>query len=378
MIHLKKYILIVFLTLIALLAAPATSLAAQASESLVVRPDQVVLGDNFTLEDGQTVDGNLFVLGGNVDLRSGSRVTGDVLLMGGNLRVRGLVDGDIVAAGGQIRLYSEAVVRGDIRMVGASLDRDPGAQVGGTITDERRGPFNFNLPSTPRFPSLMQVWGPIGDLLSFLFTSFLLAALAILVVMFAPQQTDRVARSSASQPLISGGLGLATLIAALSIMVVLTILIITIPVTLLLGLLLGVALLFGWIAVGLEVGRRLAVLFKTEWALPIAAGIGTLVISIVLGGVGRYVFCVGWLFPFLASMIGLGGVLLTRFGSQPYPLDAGPPPSPPHAPVYPVVTGPPPPPSSPGPVSGTGPTGVYDTPDSPPFTGPDPQSGDDR
>jgi hypothetical protein len=378
MIHSKKYILIVFLTLIALLATPASGLAAQASESLVVRPDQVVLGDNYTLEDGQTVDGNLFVLGGNVDLRQGSRVTGDVLLMGGNLRVRGVVDGDIIAAGGQIRLYSEAVVRGDIRMVGASLDRDPGAQVGGTITDERRGPFNFNLPTTPRFPSLMQIWGPIGDLLSFLFTSFLLAALAILVVMFAPKQAERVASISAAQPLISGGLGLATLIAALSVMLVLTILIITIPVSLLLGLLLGVALLFGWIAVGLEVGRRLAVLFKTEWAPPIAAGIGTLVISIILGGVGRYVFCIGWLFPFLASMIGLGGVLLTRFGSQPYPVEAGPSSSPPRGPVYPVATEPPPSPSAPRPGSGIGPTGVYDAPDSPPFTGSDPQSGEGR
>ena len=37
----------------------------------------------------------------------------------------------------------------------------------------------------------------------------------------------------------------------------------------------------------------------------------------LIGGIGL-VPCVGWIAPFLVAAMGLGGVILTRFGSQPY------------------------------------------------------------
>jgi len=125
---------------------------------------------------------------------------------------------------------------------------------------------------------------------------------------------------------------------------VLAITILLIPVSLIGIVLLLVAGLFGWIAVGLEVGKRLAEAFKWELQAPAAAGMGTLVLTLVVGGLGLFP-CVGWLAPFLVASIGLGAVMLTRFGSREYASGAAavtaapkpklPPPPPPEPPAPP-------------------------------------------
>ena len=59
-----------------------------------------------------------------------------------------------------------------------------------------------------------------------------------------------------------------------------------------------------------------------EFQPVLAGGLGTLVVSLVLGGIG-FIPCVGWLGYFVVGLIGLGAVLLTRFGSRPYPENGG-------------------------------------------------------
>jgi hypothetical protein len=106
-----------------------------------------------------------------------------------------------------------------------------------------------------------------------------------------------------------------------TLLILLTITIILIPVSLLGVLVVIVAVLFGWIALGLEVGRRIADVFKVHWHDALLAGLGTLVLSLVVNGIGA-VPCIGWVAPFLVGLFGLGGVIITRFGSQAYPLTA--------------------------------------------------------
>jgi hypothetical protein len=48
------------------------------------------------------------------------------------------------------------------------------------------------------------------------------------------------------------------------------------------------------------------------------AGTGTLLLMLVVGAIGLFP-CVGWLAPFLAALLGIGGVAVTIFGSRPYP-----------------------------------------------------------
>jgi hypothetical protein len=100
-------------------------------------------------------------------------------------------------------------------------------------------------------------------------------------------------------------------------LVMLAITVILIPVSLLAAIVLVVATAFGWIAVGYEVGRRVAQAFQWVLQPAVSAGLGTLLLTFVIGAVS-WVPCVGWIaFPLVGSL-GLGAVLLTRFGSQDY------------------------------------------------------------
>jgi hypothetical protein len=153
--------------------------------------------------------------------------------------------------------------------------------------------------------------------------------------MFLPRQVERAAQTIFHSPLISGGVGCLTVIIVPLVLVAIMITIILIPVSLAGLFILGVALTFGWVTIGTEVGHRLSQQFHTEWALPITAGIGTFLTTFVLGGIGQFIPCVGWLVPTLTGVVGLGAVLLTRFGTRPYPeypttsiVPAAPPPPP--------------------------------------------------
>jgi energy-coupling factor transporter transmembrane protein EcfT len=119
--------------------------------------------------------------------------------------------------------------------------------------------------------------------------------------------------------------------------IVLVLLAITIclsPVSLIGGALLAIAWAFGLIAIGTEVGKRLAEIFKQEWAIAVEAALGTFILILVFNG-AALIPCVGWLLRAVVGIVGLGAVLLTRFGTQDYPPalpaqgSAGAPPTPP-------------------------------------------------
>jgi hypothetical protein len=327
------------LVLLAALALPGTALARG------LQDDRVVAGGTFTLRSGQTQDGNLLIMGGAVTLEEGSLVNGDVVLMGGTLAIAGTVSGDIVGIGGVVSLRASAVVQGDLTTMAATLNRDPGSVVSGQIVTGFRGfrglqpPFQFNFPDgegTPTQPNVQVNVSPVWDGIWFLFRTFMWAALAVLLVMFLPNQIERTAQAVVSQPVLAGAVGLLTSVVAPLLLIGLAITILLIPVSLIGGAVLVVAWFLGRIALGLEIGRRMALNLRQDWPLAVAAGIGTFVLTLVVDGIGHIVPCIGWIFPLLVSILGLGGVLLTRFGTQAYP--------PPHS-YYPVS----PPPARPMP-----------------------------
>src|SRR6185503_14306304 len=94
-------------------------------------------------------------------------------------------------------------------------------------------------------------------------------------------------------PAVSGGLGLLTLIAVPVILIVLSITVILIPVALLAGLLYGMAIVFGWLALGAVVGERLAAAFNRPAAnMALVTALGTLLLSLVMGILGT-IDCIG-------------------------------------------------------------------------------------
>jgi hypothetical protein len=298
--------------------------------------DKVVFGGTYTLSGGETLNGNLVIMGGAVTTEAGSFVNGDVVLIGGVTEIGGEVNGSLIGIGGAVQLISGAVVNGDLVTIGATLSRDEGARVHGQIVNGIGIPFYLDIPNSgtipvipdepdvpaipriPQAPGISVSFNPLLDMLWFFFRTFMFALLAVLVVIFFEKSTNRVSGAAIQQPLIAAGAGLLTAILAPLALIAMTVTIILIPVTLLTTLALIVAWLFGWIAVGLEVGKRIAALFNTEWAPAISAGVGTLILFLVLGGFSELVVCIGWLPLVLVGLWGLGAVILTRFGTQVY------------------------------------------------------------
>ena len=331
-----KFLLVIPLLFAVLLAFPGTVHAQSSGD------DQVVFGGTYTLASGQELNGNLLVLGGVATIEEGAQVNGDVAVMGGALSIAGEVNGNVAAAGGSVSLTDTAVINGDVSAVGSALNRSDKAVINGSVNTTAPGNFRLSLPDmlklpTPAVPAAKPFaldFSPITKVMWAIFQALAAAALALLVVMFLPQPSERVSQSITSQPLVSGAYGLLTAIVAPVLLVMLLITIILSPLALLGVLLLAVAVFFGYIIVGLETGRRLAGLFKSEWNAPVAAAVGTLVMSLVVSAVAA-IPCVGWVLGFLVSIVGLGGVIISRFGTR-SPLQLPPVAAAPIAPAAPV------------------------------------------
>ena len=346
-----RYLAIIFV-LVLVFATPGTALARGLAD------DRIVFGDNFTLKSGETQDGDLVVFGGNVVLEQNSTVTGNVVLMGGNLDSSGTIQGSVVGLGGLVSLGGTAVVEGDVTMIGAQLVRDPGARVEGQVFSNLKAPLTFTFPGGVQVPRFDVSFSPVFHATEFVLKLFLWAALAVLLVLFLPVHTRRVTQVAFTQPLVAGGLGLLTVVALPVLVLALAITILLIPVSLAVAALAGLAWMYGLIALGLEVGNRLAKLFKQEWAPAVEAGAGTFALILVLNGIREVVPCAGWIAPALAGIVGLGAVLLTRFGFQTYPsatvslpmpADVPPAPLPPEPPPAPTPSQPTEAPSAPMP-----------------------------
>lgn len=314
--------------------------------------DKLVLGGVFTLAEDEVLRGSLMVMGGTAILEEGSRVEGDVVLLGGSVSGHGAIEGDVIAIGGFIELSESAHVRGNVNAIGGHVAFADRSSIEGDVFNGLEGDFpfvipgDFQIPEIPQIPQVPQVnvnTGPnyFMKFLWWLFRSFLWAALAVLLVLFVPGQTRRVARVTTSQTLIALAIGLFTAVAVPLLLFFIAITIIGIPVSLVGGFFLAAAWAFGVVAIGTETGNRLASAFRQEWALPVAAGLGALIFTLVVNGLGALVPCVGWMAPVFASMVGLGAVVLTRFGTQEYPPDANPPDAnPPVVPAGPAISAP--------------------------------------
>lgn len=312
--------------------------------------DKVILGKTYTLESGETLDGNLLVMGGSVTLQEESTVTGDVTVLGGSVTIQGVVEGDVSVLGGSLHLDSSAVVEGDVASVGGNLDRDPGAEIkgeiasgfefgqdGNTLTIPGLPRFDFGQPGQP--PSIeIEPPPPANDgffgwlMYTFVrgFSAIALAALmaiiGVLLVVLAPRPTERVAQTARENAPISFGVGCLTQVAAIPIFVLLSITICLIPLALIGLLALIAGWVFGWLALGWLIGQRLIKAFRSPNAVDHTSSILEMVVGVVALTLAwqlpSLIPCIGWaiagLVGIVGGSIGLGAVLLTRFGTRPY------------------------------------------------------------
>ncbi len=284
-------------------------------------------------------------LGGDVAVAEDEAIGDDVVAILGSARVDGRVDGNVVSVGGSVRLGPKASVRGDVTAVGGSVERADGSVVNGQINEIRIGrptfgPFVNVRPwrdwhwfgDTVRYPL-----GGSVDLVATLVRVGLVGLLAALMIAILPSPVRRVADQVAAEPWRSGFIGLAAQLLFVPLLVVtvvvLAVSIIGIPLLLLVpfGLIaVAVALVMGFAgascAVGRWIGQRagsgipgllvsLVVGLAVVFAVTVIAkflGLAGLPIRIVVGGI----LVAGFLIEYVAWTVGLGGVLLSRFGRR--------------------------------------------------------------
>jgi hypothetical protein len=140
--------------------------------------------------------------------------------------------------------------------------------------------------------------------------SLLLALLGIVAIAVAPRAVGRVATTAATDTLVSFGMGLLTLAVGLALGLFL---LIACCLGLLVWLALAVAWFVGWLAVGLWVGQRLFYLLKVRGVSALAeVALGVFLITLL----ARIPACIGFFFGLIVGCIGLGAVVLTRFGTR--------------------------------------------------------------
>lgn len=297
----------------------------------------VLLGDDLHVVSGQVIIGDAVVLGGDLDMDEGSRIEGDVVVLGGSVTVNGEVTGQVAAIGGTVHLGPTAIVGSDVAAIGGSLEREEGAVVRGEAvqTDE----FSFkHIPFPPNFGPDREhgFWSAGSDLINAVKNVVLAITLAVvmgviglLVVLLLPGQTQVVKQTVVDAPWASLGIGLLTLAGAISVILFLCVTCCLSPLGLLLGLVLVVATLFGWTAVGVVLGARLTPLLKTQQPVSSlwSALLGVFVLTLVQHGLlalgvipclGIFFFLLGGCLWLAVVSIGLGAVVLSRFGTQRY------------------------------------------------------------
>lgn len=304
----------------------------------------VIFGGSYTLQSGDSLNGDVVVFGGVVMIEEGAEAHGSVVVFGGSLTINGQVDGDVVLLGGAAMLGEKSLIGGNLSLVGAALNRADGAQVNGDIIyndpDFNPGVVTIsgllNDRGVPAAPFVMHT-NPLWAVVSVIGRSMAMALLALLIALFLEEPTRRVGQSAAGQPVIAGGLGFLTIILTPAVVLILAITILLAPVALLAVLALMVALLYGWIALGVEVGLRFTKMLNQNWAFPLTAAFGTWLLTIISASIGL-IPCVGWLAPFILATLALGAVIMSRFGAR-VALVPTAPPSPPAAAPLPSADG---------------------------------------
>lgn len=316
-------------------------------------------GGGITVQKDELAEEAVAIMG---SIRVEGEVSRDVTAVGGSVTVNGRVGGDVTAVGGDVRLGPEAVVDGDVSSAGGTIVRAEGSQIHGQTTeagapDRDWGDVTFH-PWSPFFSDTMDLFWQLAGV-------GILALLVCLCLLVARGPLERVERQVENEPWVAGLVGLTAQLVFVPLLVTVTILlVITIVGCALIALYpflfiaLGLAALLGYAAVAHRLGRFLEHRFGRRFGSPYAVAlVGLMAIeswSVVgrvmsLGGgildfLAFTVLAFGFVVQYVAWTVGLGAVLLARFGSargSSTPVVVlPPPPPPPPVPYDPALDGP--------------------------------------
>lgn len=242
----------------------------------------------------------------NKDIEISENMTVDeVVAIGGNVTVFGRVENNVVAVGGSIFLKPGSYVGDQAVAVGGDVVKDTSANVSGKITQVYMPDF---LPSVATFlkGGWMAVWATISGLalLGFL-------GLAILLVALIPEHMGKAvnALERSFVNMLLWGILWTILIVPIAVLLAVSIIgIILIPLEILLA---ALALIIGYIAAAIFIGRNILLALKKIPPPFVDVVVGILILFLI-----GFVPVIGPIIKMIFLIAGFGAVLATRFGTS--------------------------------------------------------------
>jgi hypothetical protein len=287
---------------------------------------------------------------GQLDVGRGQVYRGSVNMVAGSVRVDGTLDGNVTLTAGQLAVGPSGSVLGSVQIGAGQVQLAPGGRIVGTVQvgDHTLPGMTcvLALPALPgsctlsgaghassvtvrrsvplRLPGILAAlrgglhhWSPWGyggpGIVRRILGWIGMLALALPVAAIWPGPLQAVQREIEGRAGTSALAGLAALVLALPVLLIVSITIIGIPVALAAALGLVAAWFFGYVAVAALVGTRTASLVRS--GAPSLAPLWALVLGTALLAALAWIPILGGLASLAVACVGLGAVLLSRFGS---------------------------------------------------------------
>jgi len=295
-------------------------------EGVEVTDDSGRVHVKFDFDDDMVDDGDAIVkVGESVFVPADETVAGDVVVFGGNAIIEGKVAGSVVVIVGEIRVRRGAEIKGDVVAISGTIDEDEEVVIRG----ERILVGGVSSQIGDRF----DVGGRTVRAIISVAMLFIAFVLFFITMLFLRTKIERVSSHISATLLKSFGAGVLTsavgLFALLIVMIPLIITIVGIPLAVLLAVSCIGVYVIACATFVFSVGRAVAARTGIEGGVFVHLFLGVILLSIpeiiafiidVFGApMGPYVLfkiisVFVWLF---AYVVGLGAIVLSRFGARP-------------------------------------------------------------
>ncbi|WP_201380720.1 polymer-forming cytoskeletal protein [Ktedonobacter sp. SOSP1-85] len=257
-------------------------------------------GSIVVVNSGEVICSNITAFGGKIIIQG--LVRGDVVAFGSDLIINGHVDGQVTTYGSNVAMQSDARVNGDIRLCGGHWFSGPQSQLHGSVLECTK---SVGLLVISDLGPDIRFW----SLLTWL-------VLSVLLTVLLPEHVMLVRTTATTKTRRSLVLGLLSVLLAPAVLAVLIALIVSIPLAIIIFVGLLTAWTLGTVAIGWHIGAMLFHKFAPQHRyntrlVQVVVGITVL----TLAGSIPYI---GWLVSLFSGLLGLGAVLLSRFGTRLY------------------------------------------------------------
>jgi len=237
---------------------------------------------------------------GDITIAADEKVMGDVVSLQGDVDIYGVVYGDVVALLGEVTIHSGGAVHGDVVSLTGAVDLRQGGSISGDQVSLGGIGRIISRPSGIRLPRF--------NLGRTVFNIMVRVVMAVFMGLLFPAVLTRVSTQAEKGLGPSAGTGALVWLAVIPLAIIVALTIIGIPLSLLVLLALWGAYQLGFAAISRLAGDR--VFPKMDNALG-ALALGALMLSILVA-----IPILGLLTRIAIAIVGVGAVILTRFGSR--------------------------------------------------------------